>query len=274
MPKSKLHFTNTLLISVIPFILSTWCSSENHSLSSINESQISLTSGIATKQSPPDQRNEPEIHVVISEIPIPKEYHIDVTAMSQYPEYVNGCEITSLAMLTNYLKLPYDRQQLIDMLAKDETPLQQDEDNSILIWGDPNLGFVGDITGKQMGYGVYHKPIADVLNEISHGQALDLTGEAFSKVEKQVSLDYPVIIWTTSSFTPVDNWVEWKTKDGNTVHATFEEHAVLLVGYDEENVYINNPLNGEKAVKIAKQPFISSWEQLGKQALTYAPVPN
>lgn len=205
---------------------------------------------------------------------MPIEHQIDVPAMSQYPEYVNGCEITSLAMLSNFLKLPYDRQQLIDILAKDATPLQQDKDNSILVWGDPNLGFVGDITGNQMGYSVYHKPIADLLNKISHGQALDLTGAEFSEVEKQVSLDHPVIIWSTSSFTPVDEWVEWKTEDGDTIHATFEEHAVLLIGYDEENVYINNPLNGEKAVKIAKLPFISSWEQLGKQAVTYAPVPN
>ncbi|WP_261303987.1 C39 family peptidase [Paenibacillus andongensis] len=227
--------------------------------------------GPETKVSTSDKPNTFKIHNDISESHFDKEHHIDVPVMSQYPEYVNGCEITSLAMLSTYLKLPYDRQDLINMLAKDVTPRQGGQDGSIDVWGDPNQGFVGDITGSDMGYGVYHKPIRDLLAHIYNDHALDMTGNEFSEVEKQVALDHPVIIWTTSNFTPSNEWVEWKAKDGSTIHATFEEHAVLLVGYDEENVYVNNPLNGKKAEKIAKQPFIESWKQLGKQAVTYVP---
>ncbi|QGQ94168.1 hypothetical protein EHS13_04225 [Paenibacillus psychroresistens] len=206
----------------------------------------------------------------VTPAPPVKEFLIDVPAMSQFPDYYNGCEITSLAMLVNYLKLPFNRQELIRMLVKDETPLQNAEDGSIEVWGDPDLGFVGDITGKKMGYGVYHKPIGDLLAQISNGHMVDLTGNEFTEIERQISQGNPVVVWTTSNFTSVNNWVEWKSIDGRTIRATFEEHTVLLVGYDEEYVYINNPANGEKAEKIAKQPFLESWTQLGQQAVSYA----
>ncbi|WP_165452254.1 C39 family peptidase [Paenibacillus thalictri] len=203
--------------------------------------------------------------------PIAVKHIIDVPAMSQYPEYENGCEITSLAMLSSYLQLPYDRQELIRMLDKDETPLRTDSDGSVVEWGDPDIGFVGDITGVEMGYGVYHTPIKDLLNRIDHGHALDLSGSDFQEVEKQILSDRPVILWTTSSFEPVDDWQQWHTQAGGTINATFEEHAVLLVGYDDDYVYVNNPLTGKQAEQAEKQAFIDSWEQLGKQAVTYTP---
>jgi uncharacterized protein YvpB len=275
-----------MLHIVFALVLCTSCSNGEHVLSTTIAGQLSMPEvELETMEPVLDQTDADGIVAdgidETSQVSTPadehfidvpdKEHLIDVPAMSQYPEYFNGCEITSLAMLTNYLKLPFDRQELINMLASDETPLQNAQDGSIEVWGDPDLGFVGDITGNEKGYGVYHKPIGDLLAYITNGHAVDLTGNDFSEVERQITLDHPVVIWTTSNFTPVNNWVDWKTLDGNTIHATFNEHAVLLVGFDEEYVYVNNPINGKKAEKTAKQPFIESWIQLDKQAVTYVP---
>jgi uncharacterized protein YvpB len=261
-----------MLHIVIGLILCTSCSNEEQESSTTIAAQLSLPEAeLETIVPVIDETNANTIDETSQTSAPVKEYLIDVPAMSQYPEYFNGCEITSLAMLTNYLKLPFDRQELIKILASDETPLQNAQDGSIEVWGDPDVGFVGDITGKEMGYGVYHKPISDLLAYISNGNAVDLTGNDFSEIERQITLDHPVIIWTTSNFAPVDDWVEWKTLDGDTIHATFDEHAVLLVGFDEEYVYVNNPINGKKAEKTAKQPFIESWMQLDKQAVTNVP---
>ncbi|WP_282937624.1 C39 family peptidase [Paenibacillus sp. RC67] len=197
-----------------------------------------------------------------------EEHLIDVEGLSQLPVYYNGCEITSLAMLIDHVKLPYTREDLVNMLPMDETPLIVGERGDIEQWGDPNRGFVGDIMGNDMGYGVYNKPIEELLHQIDAEGVLNLTGGEFAAVEKQIAQDRPVIVWTTSNFEPSESWTEWHSQNGSIIEATFDEHAVLMVGYDQDYVYVNNPLNGEKAEKVAKQPFIESWEQLGKQAIT------
>ena len=52
------------------------------------------------------------------------------------------------------------------------------------------------------------------------------------------------------------------------VRATPDEHAVLLVGYDANRVYVNDPLAGQARRPVARSVFRSSWQQLGGQALS------
>ncbi|MDF2720124.1 MAG: hypothetical protein K0R28_7049 [Paenibacillus sp.] len=47
------------------------------------------------------------------------------------------------------------------------------------------------------------------------------------------------------------------------------EHAVLLVGYDDEYMYVNDPFDGTAAKPIERATLISSWLQMGSQAVTY-----
>jgi uncharacterized protein YvpB len=99
---------------------------------------------------------------------------------------------------------------------------------------------------------------------------INLTGGTFEDLEQKISDGIPVVVWTTVTFTvPTEKqWVVWDTPSG-PVKVTFQEHTVLLVGYDEKHVYVNDPLGGKKSFKIKKQQFIASWEALGKQALSY-----
>lgn len=82
----------------------------------------------------------------------------------------------------------------------------------------------------------------------------------------------PVIAWTTTAYVEPTQWVVWDSPKG-PVRATFSVHSVLLVGYDQHNVYVNDPLSGVQGQQVDKQQFIRSWEALGKQALSYA-LPN
>ncbi|MFS0915736.1 hypothetical protein [Brevibacillus sp. 179-C 1.1 NHS] len=63
-------------------------------------------------------------------------------------------------------------------------------------------------------------------------------------------------------------WESWY-KDGKKVVAPFDEHAVLLVGYDETYAYVNDPLTGIKQRRVPHTSMKTSWEALGKQALSY-----
>lgn len=194
---------------------------------------------------------------------------IDAPILLQNPELYNGCEITALTMMFQYKGIDKNKMELVPELKKDPTEIQYNPDGTIKFWGNPNLGYVGDITGKQKGFGIYHAALSDLLLKyIPSG--VDLTGRSFDELERQVSAGIPVLVWTTVSFTvPSDNqWVVWNTSIG-PIRTTFQEHTVLLVGYDDKNVYVNDPLSGRKQLKIEKERFIASWEALGKQALSY-----
>jgi len=201
---------------------------------------------------------------------LPESARLDVPSLSQLPELFNGCEVTSLTMILRFAGIDTDKQTLSSLLAKDPAELVLNADGSIASWGNPHKGFVGDVTGELKGYGVYHEPIANLINTIAPDQALDLTGKPFEAVLSQIAAGKPVLVWNNSTFGPLraSNWVSWKTKDG-PVRATWKEHAVVLTGYDADTLYINDPLDGSKDKKVNRQLFVQAWEQMGEQAVTY-----
>lgn len=194
---------------------------------------------------------------------------LDVPIVSQKPELYNGCEVTSLTMLLQYAGIKADKMTLAKKITKDTTSLVRDKSDNIIEWGDPNDGFVGDITGKSnIGYGVYPKPILDLLEKYLPGRSVNLSGQSFDTILKSVDDGKPVVVWVTVDFNLPSEFVTWQ-KNGKTVKATFDEHAVLLVGYDKSYCYVNNPLNGIKNEKVSKDTFIKVWDSMGDMAVSY-----
>jgi len=201
---------------------------------------------------------------------LPARHLIEVRSVKQGPELFNGCEATSLAMLLAHLGEPQDKLQVAAQMPRDLTPQQVDANGRVRTWGNPNVGFVGDVTGVQPGYGIYHGPLLRLANKLSRRMFVDLTGTSFTTLQHAITENRPVVVWVTSPFQLTNEWVTWQTPDGQTIRATYREHAVLLVGYDPHYVYVNNPLTGEQAQRVERAAFLTSWEQLGKQAVTVA----
>ncbi len=198
--------------------------------------------------------------------PKPLSVLIDAPIVKQLPELPSGCEITSLTMLLQFAGVKKGKMELVPEMKKDPTPIVY-KGNAIKSWGNPNVGFVGEISAKGKGFGVFHGPIMELLQSYVPS-AVDLTGSAYEVLENQLATGVPLVVWTTINFAMPDSWVEWDTADGKIV-TTFMEHAVLLVGYDDVNVYVNDPLSGKKNMPIEKNRFIQVWEVMGKQALSY-----
>lgn len=192
---------------------------------------------------------------------------IDAPVFAQLPELPAGCEITSLTMLLHYYGIAKSKMELAAEMPKDTTPIKLNADGSPAFWGNPNLGFVGDVTRKQRGFGIYHAGLFPLLKSYIP-EAIDITGESFELFEQQIARGLPVIVWTTIDYNIPYKWVTWDTPIG-PLQTTYAEHAVLMVGYDENNVYLNDPLSGKKQVKVNKAQFIDSWSAMGKQGLTY-----
>ncbi|SFL53383.1 Uncharacterized protein YvpB [Paenibacillus sp. 1_12] len=192
----------------------------------------------------------------------------DIEPQDQNPELFNGCEVTSLSMLLTAAGSPVGKLELASRLDKDSSPLLR-EDDHIVSWGDPDKGFVGDVEGVEIGYGVYHAPIAKLLNEILPGQAVDLTGQAFERIVDVLNDHKPIIVWTNEHFSTETEWVTWDS-DSGPIRATWNEHVVLLVGIDTDYVYLNDPSDGTAAKVVNKDDFIESWLEMGSQAVTYS----
>lgn len=187
---------------------------------------------------------------------------IDVALINQMdaPRLFNGCEVTSLAMLLNYNGLAVTKNELADKIAT--VPLTYDNGQK----GNPHEGFVGSVSGDTPGLGVYHEPIADLAKQyVASDRVHDISGQSFERVLSAVAEGNPVWIITTSIFSPVDTLQEWETPTG-TLEMTYDMHSVVVTGFDQKYIYINNPY-GEKEQQLERTDFIAAWEQLGKQAL-------
>lgn len=193
---------------------------------------------------------------------------LDVPIISQKPELKNGCEVTGLAMLLQYAGVHIDKMTLAEEIKKDKTPLTRNKLWKIEGWGDPNVGFVGDITGKEPGFCVYPGPMIDLMEKYLPGRSINLTNQKFESLLQRLNSKKPVVVWVTIHFKAPKKLKQWEN-NGNIIEATFEEHAVVLVGYDENYCYINNPYNKKKNQKIKKEKFKSVWEAMGSKAISY-----
>ncbi|WP_134683715.1 C39 family peptidase [Brevibacillus migulae] len=193
---------------------------------------------------------------------------LDIPMIKQNPELRFGCEVTSLAMVLQHAGIKTDKMKLAREMPTDPDPMQKSASGDITRWGNPHHGFVGDITGQRAGFAIYARPLEKLMRRYLPNRTVNLTDQPFDRLVSQIQDGKPVIVWTTNEYKLPDRWESWK--HGNQqITAPLDLHAVVLVGYDKEHVYLNDPLTGKKAQKTAKHTFIQSWKALGHQALSY-----
>jgi len=50
---------------------------------------------------------------------------------------------------------------------------------------------------------------------------------------------------------------------------TFNEHSTVVTGFDSEYIYLNDPYANVANKAITRANFEASWNQFGRQAITY-----
>ncbi|MDH8002243.1 C39 family peptidase [Bacillus cereus] len=188
----------------------------------------------------------------------------NVPFIQQLPELDRGCEVTSLAMMLQYAGITVDKMKLANEIKK----VDFINDG---VRGNPNEGFVGNIyTFSESGYGVYHGPLFQLAKKYLPNKAVDLTGKSIEEMYNSVKAGQPVVMITNATFAPLDEdeFTTWETNSGD-VSITYNEHCVVLIGYDQESVYIRDPLKDSLDVKVPREKFEQAWVQMGSQAISY-----
>ncbi|WP_044783797.1 C39 family peptidase [Bacillus thuringiensis] len=188
----------------------------------------------------------------------------NVPLIQQLPELDRGCEVTSLAMMLQYAGVSVDKMTLANEIKK----VDFIDDG---VRGNPNEGFVGNIyTFSESGYGVYHGPLFQLAEKYLPNKAVDLTGKNIEEIYKSVKAGKPVVMITNATFAPLDEdeFTTWETNSGD-VSITYNEHCIVLIGYDQESVYIRDPLEDSLDVKVPRESFEQAWVQMGSQAISY-----
>ncbi|BAR86424.1 uncharacterized protein KNN_05604 [Bacillus thuringiensis serovar tolworthi] len=188
----------------------------------------------------------------------------NVPLIQQLPELDRGCEVTSLAMMLQYAGVSVDKMTLANEIKK----VDFIDDG---VRGNPNEGFVGNIyTFSESGYAVYHGPLFQLAEKYLPNKAVDLTGKNIEEIYKSIKAGKPVVMITNATFAPLDEaeFTTWETNSGD-VSITYNEHCVVLIGYDQESVYIRDPLEDSLDVKVPRETFEQAWVQMGSQAISY-----
>ncbi|MES5952196.1 S-layer homology domain-containing protein [Bacillus fungorum] len=191
---------------------------------------------------------------------------LNVPSLYQFPELNNGCEVVSLQMLVEHqIGRSLNKLTFAFEMPFDQTKLKNYKTSS-QIWGDPDVGFVGDVTGNTPGYSINPEPLKRLLDKYARGT--NLTGNDLSVLEDYVRNGKPVVTWVTVALNNPRPITTWKTLDGKTISARMNTHAVVLTGVDDNYVYYNDPFYGTKNVKVSKSHFASIYNQMGKKALS------
>lgn len=162
---------------------------------------------------------------------------LDVKNISQLPSLPNGCEVTSLAIVLNYLG--YDIDPIT--LFYDHMPYTEYD------YGDPWTSYIGDPTG--LGLGCYAPCVVTAGNSYlkQNGNEYitqDVSYKAFENYKLYLNLGYPVIFWgmLDMNWNPSIAWGSYANGQEVIWHAF--SHCLVLIGYTEDEFIFCDPLKG------------------------------
>ena len=177
---------------------------------------------------------------------------ISVPYIDQSVRYPTGCESVSTVMLLQFLGISITVDEFIEnYLEKEEFETRNGE----LFGPDPRKYFVGSPYDEE-SFGCYAPVIKESLEHVlgEEYRVLDKTGtDTKELIRDYIDRGMPVIYWACINMREPIIGPEWKLKEtGENFTWISNEHCMLLVGYDEENYYFNDPYENHGVIGYPK----------------------
>ena len=184
-----------------------------------------------------------------------------LTVPANLQKYTLSCEAAALSMVLAYRGVDAGEDELLQKIGFDPNGKRGN------IWGNPYVGFVGNVRGKQMvnGYGVYWEPIARAANNFRYSKSFE--NWTIKQLTESIQKSIPVIVWISINGRAPTIWI---TPSGDRIKAVPDEHTVVVTGFtgspnNPKQIIVNDPLIGEAYWDRAS--FEKKWSSLSNSGV-------
>ncbi len=187
-----------------------------------------------------------------------------VPVIPQNPELPNGCEITSAAIVLNYLGVSADKLTLADHYLPKNEEYQQT---------DPEKAYMGSPREGEIGYYCMTDPVVKAVNQYladtgqTHLKAQDVSGDSLADLKRYLLKGIPVLVWVTQDFEEPRYVESFTLPDGSMPYLNL--HCLVLTGYDDNRLYLTDPLAHTASVTRGK--FANIYREMGSRAVIIRP---
>lgn len=193
---------------------------------------------------------------------LPQACHVATPASLGKMRYALDCELTALWYL------------LQTQPAYRDAVSQQALYDALIYHDNPDKGFRGDLRGPRPGnsdrnYGLHARALADLGQRV--GVPLVVI-RSVDDMQRHLCRGDPVVVWmrTTAGRRAPLLVRRYQENDGTAYYTVSYEHAVLVTGYDAENVWYRDPLDGAQRALSWRQ-FEQEIQLFDKQMVAVAP---
>ena len=190
---------------------------------------------------------------------------IPVPTIFQYPTLPTGCESVAATMVLQYYGIPITAEEFAkDWLTCDANFYSS---NDKLYGPNPHEVFAGNPFSKH-SYGCFADPIVDAINNhSSECNAIKIANNSLDKLcTEYIEKDAPLLIWATMGMKVSKEGRSWYLEDDSKFTWTAGEHCLVLVGYNDNFYFLNDPQTGT-TVFYPKELVKKRYAELGKQAV-------
>lgn len=198
--------------------------------------------------------------------PLPTKVKLNVPYISQVGLLPTGCEIVSAMMLMKYWGVSVSTDTFLSQTKQDNLFMK----NGRLTGPSPDEAFVGN-PHSSSGFGCFPPVIVDALRKSMPSQfrVTNTTGTSLDTLAKAyLPKGQPVLIWATMNMAAPYNGRSWVVAStGKTFTWPAREHCLVLVGYDANGYWLNDPYQGNGVVYWNKSTVDLRYRQLGQRSV-------
>ena len=178
---------------------------------------------------------------------------IQAPYIDQSGAYPTGCESVSAVMLLQFLGVDITVDEFIEKYLEKQDFEKRDGE---LFGPDPRKYFCGSPYDED-SFGCYAPVIAGAMKRVLGGTytVKDESGTGTAELlRKYIDKGMPVIYWACINMREPVIGPQWKLMDTGQIFTwVSNEHCMLLVGYDGEGYYFNDPYNNNGLIHYPKE---------------------
>ena len=229
-----------------------------------NEFSVALQEVTSDEDTSSDEDAEVETITLIQGVP----------HYSQTESYLTACETLAAVSLLQFYGIALSPDDFIEKyLPVADYPHWEASDNQ-LHGESPWEYFIGDPMA-QNAYGCYNTVIARALNTVTNGLALRLDKVPLEVLcHTYIDNGQPLIIWATMNMAESFDGNSWQLPNGEQYTFTCPEHALLLIGYDDENYYFSDSLQEDEVTAYSKEAVETAYASMYQMAIGINATPE